>query len=103
MNEIVVPIDITQEEKSVLAVFSLRQFFLVVPVGFAMIAFIMWGTIPFMSGFGNFLVRVILFVIVEGVAIALAYFKMDKYEMYLSDYLKVLWKFHRSQKVYQSL
>ncbi|GAA0854143.1 PrgI family protein [Paenibacillus glucanolyticus] len=103
MGEILVPIDITQEEKSVLALFSLRQFFLVVPVGFLMIAFIMWGTVPFISGLADFITRIILFLIVTGIAVLLAYFKLDRYEMYLSDYVKVRWKFAKSQKTYQSL
>lgn len=101
--EILVPIDITQEEKSVLAIFSIRQFFLVIPITFVMIAFIMWGFIPFMSGFSSFLVRLIISLIVVGIAILLAYFKIDKYEMYLSDFVIVKWKFARSQKTYRAL
>ncbi|WP_240416530.1 PrgI family protein [Paenibacillus periandrae] len=103
MGEIVVPIDITQEEKSVLAIFSLRQFFIIAPVGFIMIAFVVWGDIPFLSGFIDFIIRFVLFLFVTGVAVLMAYFKLDKYEMYMSDYIIVSWKFYRSQKTYQSL
>ncbi|CCC86358.1 PrgI family mobile element protein [Paenibacillus polymyxa] len=102
MNEILVPIDITQEEKSVLAIFSLRQFFLVVPVGFFMIAFIIWGSIPFIDGLTDFIVRLVMFLGVTGFAVLLAFFKLDKYEMFLSDFIKVNWKFARSQKTYLS-
>ena len=103
MGEIVVPIDITQEEKSVLAIFLIRQFFLVVPTGFFMIAFIIWGNIPFIDGAAEFIVKFILFLFVSGIAILLAYIKLDKYEMYLSELVKVLWLYSRSQKTYQNL
>lgn len=103
LNEIVVPIDITQEEKSILAIFSLRQFLLVVPPGFFMIGYILWGSFPFVSGIGGLILRVLLFLLVTGSGVLLAYFKIEKYELYLSDYFLIRWRYKKSQKVYTNL
>lgn len=103
LNEIIVPIDITQEEKSILALFSIRQFLLVAPPGFFMLGFIIWGNIPFISGVTDLVFRVILFLIVTGLGVLLAYFKIEKYELFLSDYFLIRWRFKKSQKVYTNL
>lgn len=103
MNEIIVPIDITQEEKSILAIFSIRQFLLVAPPGFSMVGFILWGNLPFISGVTDLVFRVILFCIVTGLGVLLAFFKIEKYELFLSDYFLIRWRFKKSQKVYTNL
>ncbi|MEK5183403.1 hypothetical protein [Paenibacillus sp. FSL P4-0288] len=100
MGELMVPIDITQEEKAILAIFSMRQFLLVVPTVVIMLIFLFWGDLPIISGGMDFIIRFIFFVMISGVATALAFVRLGKYELYLSDLVMTHIKFKRSQKLY---
>ncbi|MDQ0255587.1 uncharacterized membrane protein YraQ (UPF0718 family) [Evansella vedderi] len=100
MNEIVVPIDITAEEKEVLAIFSMRQFLLTVPTLAACVVFLVWFSIPFVSGWTDFIIRLIIALVVAGTAIALAFVKLNKYEQYLSEFVITQWSYHRGQKTF---
>ncbi|MGF7036066.1 hypothetical protein J2T17_007117 [Paenibacillus mucilaginosus] len=99
-GEIVVPIDITEEEKSILAIFSLRQFFMVIPTAVITLIFLVWGGFPFISGFIDFGFRLLFFIVINLFVLACAFWKMDRYEQYLSDFLITQFKFKRSQKTY---
>lgn len=100
MRETIVPINITEEEKEILAVFSKRQFMLIFPPGVLALIHLIWGNIPFIKGFGDIFLRGIVALFVIGISICLAYIKLDKYEMYLSQYIMAKLKFRRSQKTY---
>lgn len=101
-NEIVLPIDLTQEEKEVLAIFSMRQFMLCFPAAVGSLAFLIWGKIPFINGAAAGIIKVIICLIVLGTAFSLAFIKLEKYEQYLSQYLVTMIKFKRSQKTYHT-
>ncbi|WP_404359802.1 PrgI family protein (plasmid) [Cytobacillus firmus] len=98
--EIIVPIDLTEEEKEILAIFSKRQFMIVFPTIFLALANFVFGNIPFVVGILDGILRFTFSVFMLGTAIALAYVKLDKYEMYLSEFILVKIKYHRSQKIY---
>lgn len=100
MSEIVVPIDLTEEEKEILAVFSKRQFMIVFPTIFIALAFLVFGKLPFVHGFVEIIIRAIFSLGLLIIAICLAFIKLDKYEQYLSEFLLTRIKFKRSQKVY---
>lgn len=100
--EVVLPIDLTQEEKEVLAIFSMRQFMLVFPAVVGGLAFLIWGDIPFISGLIEGVLKTILTVLVLGISGSLAFIKLEKYEQYLSQYFITMVKFKRSQKTYHS-
>ncbi|MFC5450662.1 PrgI family mobile element protein [Paenibacillus aestuarii] len=100
MNEILVPIDLTQEEKEILAVFSKRQFVLIFPAGVVSLIFLLWGNIPFVPALPDFFIRLVIFLVVMGIAISLAYIRLDKYQQFLNEYVVTLWKFRKSQKTY---
>lgn len=100
MGELIVPIDITQEEKAILAVFSMRQFLLVAPTAVISLIFLFWGNIPFINGGIDFLVRFILFVFANAISLSLAFVRLGKYELYLSDLALTQFKYLKSQKLY---
>lgn len=100
MNEIVVPIDITQEEKSILAIFSMRQFLFIAPAALFTFIFLMWGSIPFVNGFAGFIVRAVICVFVDLFCVACAFLKIEKYEQYFNEFLLTQLRFRRSQKTY---
>jgi hypothetical protein len=100
MNEIVVPIDITAEEKSVLAIFSLRQFFFIAPSAVFTFIFLVWGDIPFVNGLVSFIIRAVICLLVDLFMVACAFYKIEKYEQYFSEFLLTQLRFRKSQKVY---
>lgn len=101
MNEIIVPVDLTEEEKTILALLSLRQLFLIGPAVFLTLIQLFLFNLPFVHGIVDFLLRFLIFVVVNGVAAALAFIKIDKRNQYLSEYVVSKLKFMRSQKVYK--
>lgn len=100
MNEIVVPIDITAEEKEILAIFSKRQFLLVFPTAVISLIFLLYGNIPFLPMIVDMILRALISCTALGTAIFLAYFKVDKYEQYASEYVVTQYRYWRSQKTY---
>lgn len=100
MNELLVPIDITQEEKSILAIFSMRQFLLIAPTVVSTVIFLFWGNLPFVKGGIDFVIRLILFALLNGAAASLAFVRIGKYELYLSEIVVTHIKYKRSQKLY---
>lgn len=99
-NEIIVPIDITQEEKSILAILSMRQFFLLFPTAVFCGAFFIYGKLPFLEGGAEWIGKLVLFLVLAGIAVFLAFFKFEKYEQYASEFLLGMLKFSRSQKTF---
>lgn len=102
MNEIILPIDLTQEEKEVLAIFSMRQFMLCFPAVVGGLAFFIWGGLPLVNGLIEGILKTLLSVFVIGTAGSLAFIKLEKYEQYLSQYFITMIKYSRSQKTYHS-
>ncbi|WP_066297597.1 PrgI family mobile element protein [Bacillus sp. FJAT-29937] len=100
MSEVVVPIDLTEEEKEILAIFSKRQFMIVFPTIFVALSFLIFGNLPFVHGFTDIIIRFIFSLGFFILAICLAFIKLDKYEQYLSEFVLTRIKFKRSQKVY---
>lgn len=99
-NEIVVPIDITQEEKSILAILSIRQFLILFPTLVFCGVFFIFGQIPFLSGGAGWIGKLVLFVILGAIAGFFAFFKFEKYEQYASEFVVSKIKFLRSQKTF---
>ncbi len=99
-NSIIVPVDLTQEEREVLAIFSKRQFMIILPAFVIGMGFFIVGNIPFIDGFVDFLIRGVILLLIMAVAIALSFVKLDKYEQYLSEFLTTMYKFRKSQKTF---
>lgn len=98
--EIVVPIDLTAEQKTVMAYFSIRQFWIVGPAFvFTLIQLILFN-LPFVSGIVDVGFRFLFFIIVNGITISLAFIKLERRDQYLSEYILFKLQFLRSQKVY---
>ncbi|USK62191.1 PrgI family mobile element protein [Peribacillus asahii] len=100
MNEIIIPEDLTQEEKVILAIFSMRQFLMIFPLGLLSVAFLILGNLPFVSGVVDFGLRFLVFLVINGLSIPLAFIRLDRREQYLSEYIITKVKFMRSQKIY---
>ncbi|MBY0217743.1 PrgI family mobile element protein [Paenibacillus illinoisensis] len=99
-NEIVVPIDITQEEKSILAVLSIRQFLIIFPTLVFCGVFFIFGGLPFLDGGAEWIGKLILFVFLIAIAAFFAFFKFDKHEQFASEFIVSKIKFLRSQKTF---
>lgn len=97
---IFVPVDLTEEQKTVMAYFSIRQFLLIVPAFvFTLVQLILFN-IPFIEGGWDFLLRLSFFIVVNAITISLGFIKLYKYDLYLSEYFVYLFKFRVSQKIY---
>ncbi len=95
-----IPIDLTGEQKTVLAIFSIRQIILVGPLAaVTLFQFILFDW-PFVTGLLDFFVRTAVVLVVNGITFSLAFIKIEKYDMYLSDYIQQLILFRKSQKIY---
>ncbi|MBO0588397.1 MULTISPECIES: PrgI family protein [unclassified Sporosarcina] len=102
MNEIVVPIDLTEEEKTILAVLSVRQFILIVPAGvFSMIQLLLFN-LPFVDGLVDVGLRFIIFLVINTTTLSLAFIKLDRRDQYLSEFIFSKVFFMRSQKIYKA-
>ncbi|MEC2074229.1 MULTISPECIES: PrgI family protein [Alkalihalophilus] len=96
----VVPIDITAEEKEVLAILSKRQFMILVPAFLVSFGFVVFIPLPFLPT-GIVITMKILFPLITMIsACLLAFVHLDKYEQSFSDFLVTQYKFKRSQKVF---
>ena len=102
MNEIVVPIDLTEEEKTILAVLSVRQFILIVPAGVASLIQLLLFNLPFVDGMVDVGLRFLFFLMINTTTFLLAFIKLDRRDQYLSEFILSKALFLRSQKVYKS-
>lgn len=98
--EIVVPIDLTAEQKTVMAYFSIRQFWIVGPAFVLTLIQLILFNLPFVSGVVDVGLRFLFFIIVNGITISLAFIKLERRDQYLSEYILFKIQFLRSQKVY---
>lgn len=103
MNDFIVPVDLTEEEKTVLARLSIRQFIIIVPAGVLSLIQLILLNLPFITGWVDLLLRFIAFLIINAVTFSLAFVKLDKRDQYLSDYVMSKYKFIRSQKIYRNV
>jgi len=102
-DEIVVPIDITAEEKEILAILSKRQFMIIFPTLILSMLFFIYGRIPFMDGTLLWVVKGIVLFLSLTAAILLAFIKSEKYGQFLSDIIVCKVIFIRSTKIYRHL
>lgn len=98
--EIIVPINLTEEQKTVLAYFSMRQLWLVAPAFFVTLFQLILFNLPFATGWVDFAIRFLVFIVVNAITISLAFVKIERRDQFLSDYVIYKVKFLRSQKVY---
>jgi len=102
VNEIIVPIDLTEEEKTVLAYLSIRQFMLIVPAGVFSFMVLLLFNIPFISGWAEFFVRLFFFFLINTTTVLLAFVPLETRDQYLSEYVVTKYKYLTSKKVYRS-
>lgn len=102
MNEIVVPIDLTEEEKTILAVLSVRQFILIVPAGVLSMIQLLLFNLPFVDGMVDVGLRFLIFLGINATTFLLAFIKMDRRDQYLSEFILSKILFMRSQKIYRA-
>lgn len=95
-----IPIDLTQETKTVLAYFSIRQLLIVGPVAVITILQLVLFNWPFISGWFEFIWKVFIVLSLNGITVSLAFINLEKYDCYLSEFVVRRYKFWRSQKTY---
>lgn len=95
-----IPVDLTGEQKTVLAIFSLRQLFLVFPVAVFTIFNLIVINYPFVSGWAEFIIKFLILIVANAITCALAFYKVEKYDCYLSAFIIGRFKFWLSQKIY---
>lgn len=100
---IIVPVDLTGEQKTVMAYFSVRQVLLVLPALGVTFGMLLKLNIPFMSFGWILFVRVILFLIVNATTFSLAFIRLPSRDQYLSDTLLYKFKFWLNQKKYTNI
>lgn len=96
-----VPIDLTEEEKTILAVLSVRQFILIVPAGVFSFIQLLLLNIPFIEGFVDVVLRFLFFIVINTTTLLLAFIKLDRRDQYLSEFLVTKFKYLKGQKVYR--
>lgn len=95
-----IPVDLTQEQKTVLAYFSIRQLLIVGPVAAVTLMQLVLFNWPFISGWFEFVWKVLIFLIFNGISVSLAFIYLEKYDCYLSEFVIRRLNFWRSQKTY---
>ncbi|MFS0876697.1 hypothetical protein [Solibacillus isronensis] len=94
------PVNFTEEQKTVLAVLSIRQLLLIFPVNVAWLLFSISVPFPFISSGAELLIKITVGVILAGVSVALAFIRMEKYDCYLSEFVVRKFYFIKSKKIY---
>ena len=82
-----IPIDLTQETKTVLAYFSIRQLLIVGPVAVITILQLVLFNWPFISGWFEFIWKVFIVLSLNGITVSLAFINLEKYDCYLSEFV----------------
>lgn len=100
MDEIIVPVDIMEEEKSILAILSIRQFVWIAPFLILFIVTMLWGDFPFLTGFADFIVRTAVTFLLLGGAALMAFLPLPSHDCYLDRFIMNWIKFKRSTKDY---
>lgn len=95
-----IPVDLTQEQKTVLAYFSIRQLMLVGPIAVVTVMQLVLFNWPFIGGWVEFLWKILIVLISNGISVSLAFIYLEKYDCYLSEFVIRRYKFWRSQKTY---
>lgn len=95
-----IPVDLTQEQKTVLAYFSIRQLMLVGPVAVVTVMQLVLFNWPFIGGWVEFLWKILIVLFSNGISVSLAFIYLEKYDCYLSEFVIRRYKFWRSQKTY---
>ncbi|MFY0520568.1 hypothetical protein ACOMCU_22465 [Lysinibacillus sp. UGB7] len=95
-----IPVDLTQEQKTVLAYFSIRQLFIVGPIGAVTILQLALFNWPFISGWYEFFWRLFIVLSVNGISVSLAFIYLEKHDCYLSEFVVRRYNFWRSKKTY---
>lgn len=95
-----IPIDLTQEQKTVLAYFSIRQLLIVGPIAVITILQLVLFNWPFISGWFEFFWKVFVVLSLNGITVSLAFIYLEKYDCYLSEFVVRRYRFWRSQKTY---
>lgn len=103
MNDFIVPVDLTEEEKTILAKLSIREFIIVVPAAVLSLIQLLLFNIPFISGLPDLLIRFIVFLIINAVTLSLAFVHLEKRGQYLSDFVITKIRFLKSQKIYRNV
>ncbi|MGE7811163.1 hypothetical protein [Lysinibacillus capsici] len=95
-----IPVDLTQEQKTVLAYFSIRQLILVGPMAvFTVLQTVLFNW-PFISGWVEFAWKAFILLSTNAITVSLAFVYLEKYDCYLSEFVVRRYKFWRSQKTY---
>jgi len=95
-----IPVDLTQEQKTVLAYFSIRQLILVGPIAVLTVLQTVLFNWPFISGWVEFALKAFILLVVNAITVSLAFIYLEKYDCYLSEFVVRRYNFWRSQKTY---
>lgn len=98
--EIFIPIDLTEEQKTIMAYLSMRQLLLIGPSLFVSLLILVLGNLPFVSGMVDFIMRFLMFLVINAVFISLAFIKLHRRDQFLSEFVVTKVNYLRSQKVY---
>ncbi|MEK5187199.1 hypothetical protein [Solibacillus sp. FSL W7-1324] len=87
------PVNFTEEQKTVLAVLSIRQLLLLFPINVAWLLLSISLPLPI-------LIKITVGIVFAGVSAALAFVRMEKYDCYLSEFVVRKFNFIKSKKIY---
>lgn len=100
MQGIVVPVSLMEEEKEFLGLMSIRQVLILGPTIFCIYTWITVFPIPYIPVGTKVLIKLAGSLFIGGVSSIMAFFYLDKYEMYFDRYLWVRFKYLQSHKEY---
>jgi hypothetical protein len=96
----VIPVSFMEEEKEFLGMMSIRQVLILGPSAVLIYLWITAFPLPFLSIGTKVVIKVMGALVVSGFAAALSFLYLDRYEMHFDKYLRIRWKFLRSDKVF---
>jgi hypothetical protein len=100
MQSAVIPVSFMEEEKEFLGMMSIRQVLVIGPATLIIYIWITAVPLPFLLIGSQIILKILVAVLIAGLASLLSFYYLDKYELYFDKYLLVRITFARSPKVF---
>lgn len=100
MKGILIPVSFMEEEKEFLGMMSIRQVLITGPTILMIYLFVTSFPVSFLSWKSTIIFKFLGTVIMASAGYLLAFYYLDKHEMFLDKFLKIRWRFSRSHKLY---
>lgn len=100
MKSATIPVSFMEEEKEFLGIMSIRQVLIIGPSLLVMYIWVTAISIPFITLGTQIMIKLLVSLLVAGLAGILAFYYMDRYEMFFDKYIRIRWAFYTTTQSY---